>query len=77
MFQQNYRNDKTRINGQIRAPKLRVIDTEEGNLGVLSREEALKKAEERSLDLIEISPNAVPPIAKIMDFGKYQYEGAA
>ena len=74
MFQRNYRNDKTRINGQIRAPELRVIDTEEGNLGVLPREEALKKAAERGLDLIEISPNAVPPIAKIMDFGKYQYE---
>ena len=51
-----------------------MVDAEEGNLGVLSREEALKKAEEKGLDLIEISPNAVPPIAKIMDFGKYQYE---
>lgn len=74
MAQYYNRNDKTRINNQIRAAELRVIDTEEGNLGVLSREDALKKAEEKGLDLIEISPNAVPPIAKIMDFGKYQYE---
>lgn len=51
-----------------------MVDAEEGNLGVMTREDALKKAEERGLDLIEISPNATPPIAKIMDFGKYQYE---
>ena len=68
------RQDKTRINGQIRAAELRVIDAEEGNLGVMPREEAIKKAEEKGLDLIEISPNATPPIAKIMDFGKYRYE---
>ncbi|OGY99068.1 MAG: translation initiation factor IF-3 [Candidatus Liptonbacteria bacterium RIFCSPLOWO2_01_FULL_52_25] len=68
------RQDKTRINNQIRAAELRVVDTEEGNLGVMTRDEALKKATERGLDLIEISPNATPPIAKIMDFGKYQYE---
>lgn len=43
------------------------------NLGVLSRDEALRQAKERGLDLIEISPNANPPVAKIMDYGKYQY----
>jgi len=52
---------------------LRVIGPEGENIGVISREEALAKAKEYGLDLIEISPNAVPPIAKIMDFGKYQY----
>lgn len=62
-----------RINNQIRASELRVIDEEGGNLGVLSLAEALAKAKELETDLIEISPNAVPPVAKIMDFGKYQY----
>jgi translation initiation factor IF-3 len=62
-----------RINNQIRAKELRVIDEEGANLGVLSLAEALAKAGETDADLIEISPNAVPPIAKIMDFGKYQY----
>lgn len=64
---------KVRVNRAIRASKLRVIDNEEGNLGILTFEEALKKAEEKGLDLIEISPQADPPIAKIMDFGKWQY----
>ncbi len=44
------------------------------NLGVITREEALAAAEAAHLDLIEISPNAVPPVAKIMDYGKYQYQ---
>lgn len=61
------------INHQIRARELRIIDDEEGNLGVMSLEQALRLAEDKGLDLIEISPNAVPPIAKIMDFGKFQY----
>jgi len=75
MFQRPYhRNDKTRINGQIRAKELRVVDTEEGNLGVMTLEDALLKARAKGLDLIEISPTAVPPVAKIMDYGKYQYE---
>lgn len=65
-----------RINNQIRARELRVIDSENQNLGVLNTEDALKLAKERGLDLIEISPNAIPPVAKIMDFGKYQYEAA-
>jgi translation initiation factor IF-3 len=65
---------RERINNQIRAKELRVIDNENQNLGVLSFAEALKIATERGLDLIEISPMANPPVAKIMDFGKYQYE---
>ena len=64
---------KLRVNNQIRASQLRVIDEEGNNLGVLSIAEALKEASARGTDLIEISPNAVPPVAKIMDFGKYQY----
>jgi translation initiation factor IF-3 len=64
---------KERINNQIRAKELRVLVEEGENLGVLPFKEALEKAQELGLDLIEISPNAVPPVAKIMDFGKYQY----
>jgi translation initiation factor IF-3 len=66
--------EKVRINREIHAPELRVIGAEGENLGVLSTAEALKAAQARELDLIEISPNAQPPVAKIMDYGKFQYE---
>jgi len=66
-------NKYIRINNQITAKELRVIDDEGGNLGVISKEEALKVAQEREVDLIEISPAANPPVAKLMDFGKWQY----
>lgn len=65
---------KIRINEAIRAPELRVVGAEGENYGVISTREALEKAREAGLDLIEISPNALPPVAKIMDFGKYQYD---
>lgn len=65
---------KERINNQIRAAELRVIGSEGQNLGIIPLSEALEQARNAGMDLIEISPNAVPPIAKIMDFGKYQYE---
>ncbi len=68
------KDTRVRINQAIRATELRVIDADGGNLGVISLADARKRAEEQELDLIEISPNAVPPVAKIMDFGKYQYE---
>ena len=67
---------RERINNQIRAKELRVIDDQNQNLGLLSIRDALELAQNRGLDLIEISPNAVPPVAKIMDFGKYQYEAS-
>lgn len=66
--------DKIRINKEIRAPELRVVGAEGENLGVLSFADALKAAETAGLDLIEISPNARPPVAKVMDYGKFQYE---
>lgn len=66
--------DRTRINAAIRARELRVVGPEGENLGVLSLADALKAAEAANLDLIEISPNANPPVAKIMDFGKYRYD---
>ncbi len=65
--------DIIHINHQIRSKELRVLTDDGENLGVISLAEALSKAEELGLDLIEISPNAVPPVAKIMDYGKYQY----
>ena len=65
---------RERINNQIRATELRVLDSENKNLGVLSIKNALELAQSKGLDLIEISPNSNPPLAKIMDFGKYQYE---
>lgn len=63
----------TRINHSIRAQELRVLGPEGENFGVLALKDALTKAAELGLDLIEISPNAVPPVAKIMDYGKFQY----
>jgi translation initiation factor IF-3 len=65
---------KERINKQIRAAELRVIDAEGASIGVLPLAEALSMAEAQGVDLIEINPQAQPPIAKLMDFGKYQYE---
>lgn len=65
-----------RVNTLIQAPQLRVIDADGKQLGILPRREALRLAEERSLDLVEVAPNAEPPVAKLMDFGKYQYERA-
>ena len=65
---------RERINNQIRASELRVLDSENKNLGVLSIKDALELAQSKGLDLIEIAPNTNPPLGKIMDFGKYQYE---
>ena len=55
---------------------MRVIDSDGKQLGILPRREALRLAEERELDLVEVAPNAEPPVAKLMDYGKYQYERA-
>ncbi len=67
---------RERINNQIRAKEVRVLDSENKNLGILSIKEALELAQNKGLDLIEISPNNNPPIAKLMDYGRYQYEAA-
>jgi translation initiation factor IF-3 len=64
-----------RINHRIRVPEVRVI-AEEEQLGVMPTHEALRLAEERGLDLVEISPRAFPPVCRIMDYGKYKYEEA-
>jgi translation initiation factor IF-3 len=68
------RTQQIRINEQIRSHELRVIGSEGENIGILSKDEALKIAKEQDLDLIEISPNTNPPIAKIADYGKFLYE---
>ena len=65
---------KERINNQIRASDVRVIDGEGTNLGVFPIAEALRMAEDQGVDLIEINPDAKPPICKVMEYGKYQYE---
>lgn len=67
-------SDQVRINNRIRAQELRVIGADGANLGILKTSEAIAQAEEAGFDLIEISPNANPPVAKIMDYGKFQYE---
>ena len=65
---------ENRINEEIREEQLRVIDEDGNMLGVMSREDALKLADEHKLDLVNISPNAVPPVCKILDYGKFRYE---
>lgn len=67
-------NQSTRINEAIRASELRVIGTDGEQLGVMSRAEALKAAEDAGVDLVEISAAANPPVVKIVDWGKFQYQ---
>lgn len=62
------------VNEQIREKEIRVIGDDGSQMGIISSREALKLAEEKELDLVMISPNANPPVCKIMDFGKYIYE---
>lgn len=68
------RDTGPRINDRIRVPEIRLIGAEGENLGVVTPERALILAEEAGLDLVEISPNAAPPVCKIMDYGKFKYE---
>ena len=64
-----------RVNHRIRAREVRVINGSTGEqLGVLKLPDALRKAEELGLDLVEVAPNAIPPVCRIVDFGKYRYE---
>jgi len=66
--------DKTRINEMIRAPQVRVVDEKGEQLGIMKPEDALRDAEERGLDLVEVAPNADPVVCRIMDYGKYRYQ---
>jgi translation initiation factor IF-3 len=63
-----------RVNDQIEAAQVRLIDARGEMLGIVSLYQALAIADESGLDLVEISPNAVPPVCKVLDFGKYKYE---
>jgi translation initiation factor IF-3 len=63
-----------RVNERIRVPEVRVIDENGENLGVLATEKAIATAKERKMDLVEVAPQASPPVCKIVDFGKYYYQ---
>ncbi|MCE2680257.1 MAG: translation initiation factor IF-3 [Burkholderiales bacterium] len=63
-----------RINGEINLPEVRLIGLEGEPLGIVRTNEALRMAEEASVDLVEIAPQAVPPVCRIMDFGKFKYQ---
>ena len=78
-FKQNYFQRRTkdrgpRSNNRISSPEVQVIGSEGENLGVLNTNEAISMAKNLGLDLIEIAPNANPPVCKIMDMGKYKYD---
>ncbi len=66
--------DSLRINGEIRVREVRVTDAKGQQLGIMPTREALRRAEEAHLDLVEVAPKAKPPVCRIMDFGKYRYE---
>jgi translation initiation factor IF-3 len=68
--------DTTRINDRIRVPEVRLIDDEGNQIGVLKTPDALKFAQERELDLVEIAPEASPPVCRVLDYSKYKYEQA-
>ena len=72
-FQRRTKPRGPKINERIRAPEVQVINSEGKNLGTLSTRKAIEIAKEEGLDLIEISPNANPPVCKIIDVGKYKY----
>ena len=67
------RRDMTRVNERIRAPKVRVV-YEDQQLGVMSSREAVEKAKAVGMDLVEVAPNASPPVCRVCDYGKYKYE---
>ncbi|HMD51775.1 MAG TPA: translation initiation factor IF-3 [Solirubrobacteraceae bacterium] len=68
--------DTTRINERIRVPEVRLIDDEGKQIGVLKTAEALQFAQERELDLVEVAPEARPPVCRVLDYSKYKYEQA-
>lgn len=65
---------RTRINERIRAREVRVIDEQGAQLGIMAPQDAYNLARQRTLDLVEVAPSANPPVCRIMDFGKYQYQ---
>jgi translation initiation factor IF-3 len=73
-FTRDPRGPQVRINHRIRVPEVRVVGADGSNLGVLSTDEAIRRARTEGLDLVEVNPKASPPVCKILDFGKYKYE---
>ena len=73
-FQKRNKDRGPRSNNRISSPEVQVITSEGENLGVLNTNEAIAMAKNQGLDLIEIAPNANPPVCKIMDMGKYKYD---
>ncbi len=65
---------QTRVNEAIRVPRVRLVDENGTQLGIKTRDEALAYAQSKDLDLVEVAPNADPPVCRIMDYGKYRYE---
>lgn len=74
MMHRDSRAPQIRVNHRIRVPEVRVVLDDGSQLGVMSTSDALKAAEERGLDLVEVNPKSSPPVCKILDFGKYKYE---
>ena len=72
-FQRRSRDRGPRFNHRINSPEVQVISSNGENLGILNTNEAIAKAKKEGLDLIEIAPNAKPPVCKIIDIGKYKY----
>ena len=68
--------DQTRINDRIRVPEVRLIGEDGNQIGVMKTPDALKYAEERDLDLVEVAPDARPPVCRVLDYSKYKYEQA-
>ena len=66
--------NQPRINEQIRIPQIRVVSSDGQQLGILDTKDALERAIEEGLDLVEVAPNERPPVCRIMDYGKYKYE---
>jgi translation initiation factor IF-3 len=66
--------DTTRINERIRAPKVRLIGADGEQLGIVETTEALKRAQDADLDLVEVAPNSKPPVTRLLDYSKYKYE---
>ncbi|HNN97576.1 MAG TPA: translation initiation factor IF-3, partial [Pseudomonadota bacterium] len=68
--------EQYRVNHRIRIPRVRVIGPDGTQVGIIDTPEALRMARDEGLDLVEISPKAVPPVCKIMDYGRFKYEMA-
>jgi translation initiation factor IF-3 len=74
VIEKRHNRDLPQINERIRFPKIRVIDTDGAQLGILTPQEAMRLADEKELDLVLVSDKADPPVCRIMDYGKYKFE---